>query len=176
MDLETLKYPIGTFKKPDHIDALQLQTYLQTIIDFPHLLQKEVGMLSDAQLDTPYRPDGWTIRQVVHHCADSHMNAFIRFKLTLTEEKPTIRPYQEALWAQLADSRMPVSPSLKLIEGLHARMAELWKILSAADLQKRYVHPQYQTEYSLAEAMALYDWHSRHHLAHITVLKKQKGW
>ena len=176
MDLETLKYPIGTFKKPDSFQASQIQAYLQTIIDFPHLLQKEVDLLSDVQLDTPYRPDGWTIRQVVHHCADSHMNAFIRFKLTLTEENPTIRPYQEALWAQLADSRMPVSPSLKLIEGLHARMAELWKTLSATDLQKRYVHPQYQTEYSLAEAMALYDWHSRHHLAHITVLKKQKGW
>ncbi len=176
MDLETLKYPIGTFKKPEQFDASLLQAYLQTIIDFPDLLQKETGWLSDEQLDTPYRPEGWSIRQVVHHCADSHMNAFIRFKLTLTEQKPTIRPYQEALWAKLADCRMPVAASLKLLEGLHARMAELWKNLSDSDLQKRYVHPQYQTEYSLAEAMALYDWHSRHHLAHITVLKKQKGW
>jgi hypothetical protein len=176
MDLETLKYPIGTFKKPSTFHPQQIQIYLQTIVAFPQWLGKEVILLSQEQLDTPYRPKGWTIRQVVHHCADSHMNAFIRFKLALTEEKPTIRPYQEALWANLADSRMPVDPSLKLLEGLHERMAELWKNLSEADLQKRYVHPQYQTEFSLAEAMALYDWHSRHHLAHITVLKKQKGW
>ncbi len=176
MNLETLKYPIGSFKKPGTFNQQQIQTYIQTIRDFPEWLRKEASSLSNDQLDTPYRPEGWTIRQVVHHCADSHMNAFIRFKLALTEEKPTIRPYQEALWAKLMDSHMPVESSLKLLEGLHERMAELWKNMSESDLQKRYVHPQYQTEYSLAEAMALYDWHSKHHLAHVTVLKKQKGW
>jgi hypothetical protein len=176
MNLETLKYPIGTFKKPTSFSKEQIQGYIQTIHDFPEWIKKEVILLSDEQLDTPYRPDGWSIRQVVHHCADSHMNAFIRFKLTLTEEKPTIRPYQEALWAKLPDSQMPVEPSLQILEGLHARMAVLWQNMDDDKLKKRYVHPQYQTEFSLAEAMALYDWHSRHHLAHITSLKKQKGW
>ncbi len=176
MNIETLKYPIGPFKKPDSFNQQQIQTYIQTIRDFPQWLEKEVHFLSDEQLDTPYRTDGWTIRQVVHHCADSHMNAFIRFKLTLTEEQPTIRPYLEAEWAKLADSRLPVAPSLKILEGVHERMHELWIHLKEKDLQKRYVHPQYLTEYTLAEAMALYAWHSRHHLAHITVLKKQKAW
>lgn len=175
--LEALKYPIGKFIKPELYTENLLNGYITTIRDFPAKLRHEVFALDQTQLDTPYRPDGWTIRQVVHHCADSHMNAFIRFKLTLTEDNPTtIRPYVEHLWAKLPDGVMPIEPSLKIVEGVHARMTVLWASLSEQDLNKKYVHPQYLKEFTLSEAMGLYDWHSRHHLAHITTLKKSKNW
>ena len=176
MNSEELKYPIGKFKKPDSYPQEQIQNYIQTIQEFPQRLRDEVTALNETQLNTPYRHDGWTIRQVVHHCADSHMNAFSRFKLALTEDKPIIKAYAEALWAELPDSTMPIAPSLQIIEGVHARMALLWKSLSQEDLAKIYVHPQYQKEFTLAEAMALYNWHSKHHLAHITSLKKRNNW
>lgn len=176
MEIEKLKYPIGKFETPKNITREQLSQYVKTIEDFPGLLRKAVQGLSDAQLDTAYRPEGWTIRQVVHHCADSHMNALIRFKLALTEDKPTIKPYLQGSWAQLPDSKLPVDLSLKILEGMHERMAILWRSLTEEDLQKRYVHPEYNKEYKLSEAMAQYDWHCRHHLAHITELKKRMNW
>ena len=176
MNLEELKYPIGKFEKPGSYAQEQILSYSQTIRLFPEKLMNETRSLNNKQLDTPYRPDGWTIRQVVHHCADSHMNAFCRFKLALTEKKPTIKAYAEALWAKLPDSAMPIGPSLQILEGVHARMVVLWESLSQAELEKIYIHPQYQKEFTLAEAMALYSWHCEHHLAHITSLKKRNNW
>lgn len=175
--MEHLKFPIGRFKKPEVIDKQLLETYIKDIEDFPTLLLKEVETLNDAQLDTQYRPEGWAIRQVVHHCADSHMNCFIRFKLALTEEKPTIKPYFEDKWAELSESKfMPIDPSLKIIEGVHERWTVLLKNLSESDLKRVFIHPEHGREISLEEAIALYSWHSKHHLAHITHLKKEKNW
>lgn len=132
--------------------------------------------MTDQQLDTPYRPGGWTIRQVIHHCADSHMNCLTRFKLALTEEKPTICPYFEDRWAELPDSHMPIAPSLSMIDGIHARLTVLLKSLTEAQRKRLYIHPEHGREFSLNEAIATYSWHSNHHLAHITTLIKNKKW
>ncbi|HQQ93113.1 MAG TPA: putative metal-dependent hydrolase [Bacteroidia bacterium] len=170
------RYPIGKFKAPEHYSSTLIQDYIQTIESLPDQLKKEVDGLSPEQLDTPYREGGWTVRQVVHHLADSHMNAFIRFKLALSEDQPQIKPYAEGLWAQMPDYTLPPEASLQILTGLHERLALLWKNMSAADLEKTYVHPEYKKVYALKEVMALYAWHGRHHLAHITELKKQKNW
>jgi len=131
--------------------------------------------LSEVQLDTAYRPGGWTVRQVVHHCADSHMNSFIRFKLALTEENPTIKPYHEDKWAEMADAKnLPIEPSLKILEGLHDRWAILIKSLSDQDLQKTFYHPANQKTITLATTIALYAWHSRHHLEHVKLVNEGK--
>ncbi|SFC73823.1 hypothetical protein SAMN05421780_10922 [Flexibacter flexilis DSM 6793] len=149
---DKLRFPIGTFAKPDTITSAQLATWIEEIASFPERLRKEVLQLSDSQLDTPYRPEGWTLRQVVHHCADSHLNSYIRFKLSLTEENPTIKPYEEQLWAALLQS------------------------LDEQQLLRTFFHPKYEKTYSLNEAIGLYAWHGNHHLAHITTLKAQKDW
>lgn len=175
-DLEQLRYPLGRHEKPARFTGDKLQEYISTIEHFPARLAEEVSGLTDEQLDTPYRPDGWTIRQLVHHCADSHMNALIRFKLALTEETPTIKPYLEARWAELPDSRMPVAVSLELLSGLHSRWAALLKSLKPADLERTYIHPEHGATFRLDETMSLYDWHCRHHLAHVTELKERMGW
>jgi hypothetical protein len=135
-----------------------------------------VSGLSDSQLDTPYREGGWTVRQVVHHVPDSHANSYVRFKLALTEHWPTIKPYDEAAWANLADSRLlPVDVSLSLITALHYRWVSLLESMSEEDCQKGYLHPE-QGRQNLAQVLALYDWHSRHHTAHITNLRQRQGW
>ncbi|MBA3665336.1 MAG: putative metal-dependent hydrolase, partial [Bacteroidetes bacterium] len=171
--LEQLKYPIGKFVAPATYSAEFISECISEIEKFPSLLKKEVSNLSDEQLDTPYRPEGWTIRQVVHHCADSHMNGLTRFKLTLTEDLPTIKPYRENLFAELADTlTMGIPPSLIAIEGIHARWAVLLKSLNDTHFHRKYIHPEYKKEFSLHEATALYSWHCKHHLAHITSLKK----
>lgn len=175
-DLEGLRYPAGRHQPQDNITSEMLTTYISTIESFPGSLAKAVSDLTAEQLNTPYRPVGWTIRQVVHHCADSHMNAFARFKLALTEEAPVIKPYLEARWAELPDSQMPVEPSLALLTGLHSRWAVLLKRLSPAQLEKTYVHPEHGSSFRLDEAMSLYAWHCRHHLAHVTGLKERMGW
>jgi hypothetical protein len=132
--------------------------------------------LSDQQLDTAYREGGWTLRQVVHHIGDSHANCYIRFKLALTEDWPTIKTYDEAAWANLADSRwLPVEPSLELIAALHARWVDLLESLSEEDFHKGFAHPEMGRQ-NLAKVLALYDWHSRHHTAHITSLRARQGW
>lgn len=175
--LEKLKFPIGKFVKEKEYNSSQLEEFISILASFPQKLKSEVSHLSSEQLDTPYRPDGWTIRQVVHHCADSHMNAIIRFKHAITEERPTIKPYPEHLFAELADTKtMPVEPGLLLIEGLHARMVTLLKSVKKEDLSRIYIHPQYGTEYTIAQGIANYGWHCEHHLAHITTLKKAKNW
>lgn len=172
-ELDNLKFPVGRF---DFDRSRKLDGYIQTIREFPVKLNAAVKGLSDEQLDTPYRPGGWTIRQVVHHCADSHQNAFIRFKLALTEPSPLIKPYRQELWAEQPDYRLPLKPSLLILEGLHARWAVLLEQLTDSDLQLNYVHPEYGKKYSLHEAMATYAWHCDHHLAHITELKKRRDW
>jgi hypothetical protein len=131
--------------------------------------------LSDAQLDTPYREGGWTVRQVVHHIADSHANSYVRFKLALTEDWPTIKPYDEAAWARLADSRLPIDSSLVFVESLHARWVALLSSLSETDFERGYNHPESGRK-TLSLALAHYDWHSRHHTAHITSLREREGW
>jgi DinB superfamily len=176
-DLEILRFPIGRFKRPDFISIELIRQWVSDIESFPSRLIKEVVGLSDAQLDTPYREKGWTIRQVVHHCADSHMNSLIRFKLTLTEDKPVVKPYWEDRWAELVDSKMmPIAPSLQMLEGIHARWIVLLKSLSEKDYSKSFIHPEHGKEFRVDENIGVYAWHCNHHLAHITQLKKRKNW
>ena len=174
--MEDLKYPIGQFKKPDIINDSHLKNYISIIALFPGKLKAEVEHLSEEQLDTPYRPDGWTVRQLVNHCADSHVNAFIRHKLALTENTPTICPYPEALWAELADAKVPIESALITLKGIHERWVIVLKSLSEKQWQRGFIHPEKGRELSLRESTGSYAWHCEHHLAHITSLKKRRGW
>ncbi|MCX6121708.1 MAG: putative metal-dependent hydrolase [Ignavibacteriales bacterium] len=177
MTVEELKYPLGKFVKPDTFTPEILNHYIRNIESFPSRLRAEVEHLTDEQLDTHYRPGGWTIRQVVNHCADSHMNSFMRFKLALTEDTPTIKPYFENRWAELADSKsMPIEPALKILEGLHQRWVVILKSLTKEELGKRYIHPEHGKELRLDTTIGIYAWHCNHHLAHITTLKKTRNW
>jgi hypothetical protein len=174
---DQLRYPIGKFKAPETYTSDYLSERIQAIAQFPELLKNEVMHLTDEQLDTPYRDGGWTIRQVVHHCADSHMNCFIRIKWALTEDNPTIKFYYEDRWGDMTDNAtMPVAPSLAFLEGLHFRLAYLMKSLSATDLEKSFIHPEHNASFQIKEIIGTYAWHGLHHLAHITELKKRKGW
>ncbi|MEO5511401.1 MAG: YfiT family bacillithiol transferase [Longimicrobiales bacterium] len=149
---------------------------IDTIASLPRALRAAVHGLTDAQLDTPYRDGGWTVRQVVHHVPDSHANAYIRFRLALTEDEPTIRVYNEAKWAELPDARtLPVAPSLTLLEGLHARWVPLLREMSPQQYARMLVHPE-RGRLSLGSMLRLYDWHSRHHTAHITRLRERMRW
>jgi len=149
---------------------------IHTIRMLPERLTAAVAGLSDHQLDTPYREGGWTARQVVHHMADSHANAYVRFKLALTEDWPTIKPYDEAAWAELSDSRwLPIDVSLSFLTALHQRWVALIESLSEDDFRRGYEHPESGRQ-NLARVLALYDWHSRHHTAHITALRARMGW
>ena len=174
-DLDDLRYPIGHFSPPASSLPGIRAAQIQTLRLLPERLRAAVNGLSETQLDTPYREGGWTVRQLVHHIADSHAMAYIRCKLALTEDWPTINPYQEAVWANLADSRLPIDVSLGLIAGLHARWAALLESLTDEDFQKGYNHPE-RGRQTLADALAMYDWHSRHHTAHITSLRARQGW
>ena len=177
MSTEELKYPIGIYSKPQEITQELLSEYILAISTFPKTLKNEVHNLTDVQLDTPYRPGGWTIRQVVHHCADSHMNSILRFKLALTEDNPTIKPYFEDRWAELADSKsMPVDAALKMINGIHARWTVLLTSLSELELSRTFFHPESNKQYRLDETIGVYAWHCKHHLAHITAAKKTNKW
>ncbi|MES2559478.1 MAG: putative metal-dependent hydrolase [Bacteroidota bacterium] len=176
MNIETLKFPIGKYSKPATITPALLTEWIATLAALPSSLSNEVTNLTNEQLDTHYRPDGWTIRQVVHHLADSHMNAFIRFKLALTEETPTVKPYLEASWAELPDSSMPIESSLQIITGIHARWVNLLRTFSDEDLSRTFIHPEHGKIFRLDEIIGLYAWHSNHHLAHITTLKERNGW
>jgi hypothetical protein len=176
-NLNRLKYPIGEYFVPEVITPEMLAEYIQTISAFPQKLRREVQHLNDLQLDTTYRPGGWTIRQVVHHCADSHMNSLIRFKLALTEENPVIKPYFEDRWAELSDTKhMPVAAALLLLEGLHAKWTVLLQSLTPKELERTYFHPEQNRSFRLDEVMGVYDWHCRHHLAHIVNLKTSRDW
>lgn len=172
---EDLRYPIGKFDSSIEVTPEVRKNFIQTIEDLPKKIREAVNDLSDEQLDTPYRPEGWTVRQLVHHVADSHLNSICRFKLALTEDVPTIRPYYEDRWANLADARLPIEDSLKIIEGVHSRWATLLNSMSDEDFQRKLNHPK-SGEWTLEKFLGLYDWHSKHHTAHITSLRERNGW
>jgi len=175
--LEHLKYPIGKFKIPNSITTDQIEKWIAVLEDFPKQLTALVSNLTDEQLDTPYRPEGWTIRQVVHHISDSHHNSYIRFKWTLTEDKPIIKAYFEERWAELHDSKLaPILLSLNAITALHAKWVYLLKGLTPEELKQVFIHPDGNEEVSLAENIGIYAWHSQHHYAHIEQLLLKKEW
>ena len=177
-DLETLKYPIGKFVRGTKAGTPERRAVcIAALEDFPKHVRTEVQGLGDAQLDTPYRPGGWTIRQLVHHLGDSHGQALHRFKLALTEPTPTIKPYKEALWAEQVDARtLPIEPSLQIVAGTHARWVALVRGMSPEDFQRAFFHPEQNRAIELDEMLELYVWHAAHHLAHITGLKKRESW
>jgi hypothetical protein len=171
-----LRYPTGRFAQPAAYTPAFREQAIDTIAKTPAALRKAVAGLSDAQLDTPYRPDGWSVRQVVHHVPDSHLNAYVRVKLALTEDRPTIKPYDEHLWAQLEDTRStPIETSLTFLESLHERWVRLFRSLGDDDFGRRYVHPE-TGEHHLDYLIALYAWHGPHHVAHVTSLRHRMGW
>ena len=167
------RYPVGKFTYSPGQDRGQ---QIETLARLPERLRAAIARLDDAQLDTPYRDGGWTVRQVVHHVPDSHINAYTRFKLALTEDTPTIKPYDEAKWAELPDGRTgSVAPSLSMLEGVHARWVAVLRAMKPADFERTLMHPE-RGPMTLDQMMGLYEWHSRHHVAHVTELRKRKGW
>jgi uncharacterized damage-inducible protein DinB len=173
-----LRYPIGKFRRPEAaLTTEQRREFIADIEQTPAHLIAALKNLKTEQLDTPYRPGGWTVRQLVHHIPDSHMNAYVRTKLALTEDAPTIKPYDEARWAELPDGKSsPVEPSLAILENLHKRWVLLLKSLSPADWSRKYGHPEWSKLMSLDDTLALYAWHGKHHVAHITSLRQRNGW
>jgi hypothetical protein len=174
--MSDLRYPVGKFQFPATVSSQDLTTFIDQIEEAPSRLRAAIAGLDQAQLETPYRPGGWTVRQVVHHVPDSHMNSYVRYRLALTEEEPVIKPYDESRWAELVDARtLPVEPSLVLLESLHARWVPLLRSLSSADWKRSFRHPHLGTV-SLENNAALYAWHGRHHAGHITALRERMGW
>jgi len=174
--VEDLRYPVGKFSFDGDITPEKRRAWIQTIERLPGELRRAVSGLSPQQLDTPYREGGWTVRQVAHHVADSHMNSFIRCKLALTESRPTIKPYDQDEWAKTADvGNTDVELSLVLVEGLHARWTRLLSSLSPADFAREFNHPEGGIQ-TMERQLQLYAWHCRHHVAHIDSLRQRKGW
>lgn len=171
-----LRFPVGQFQKADGYGEDERARFIAQIEETPALLRAAVEGLTAEQFEAPYRPDGWTVRQVVHHLPDSHMNGYSRMKMALTEDEPAIKTYMEDRWAQLADTRT-VAPevSLTLLEALHARWVTLWRSLSPDDFARRFKHPEWGT-LTLEQHLALYAWHGRHHVAHVTALRERMGW
>jgi uncharacterized damage-inducible protein DinB len=175
METTDLRYPIGRFDGV-RLSSENRKKILLDIAELPDRLRDALQDLTDTQLDTQYRPEGWTVRQVVHHVADSHMNWYIRTKLALTSSEPTIHAYDENLWANLPDGKAgPLESSLQLLEGLHSRMVRLLEALSVEALSRKFVHPE-RGLVSLDQNVAMYAWHGRHHTAHITSLRKRMNW
>lgn len=175
-ELEKLSFPIGNFKKPERIDQEQINTWINDIKEFPLKLKTLTTSLSSEQKNWKYRPEGWALKQVVHHCADSHINSFIRFKLALTEDSPTIKPYFEDRWAELEDSLYDdLEPSILLLEGLHEKWVNLLTRLSSEALKRVFIHPEHGKKFTLAETIGTYSWHGKHHLAHIELALKARG-
>ncbi len=171
-----LRYPVGEFELSESIDAEKRNELIDEIAETPDRLRAAVAGLNDEQLDTPYRPDGWTVRQVVHHLPDSHVNSYIRFKLALTEDVPVIRTYHEERWAELNEARSaPIDVSLDLLEALHRRWVMFLKMLTADELKRSFKHPDWGLV-SIDKAIAMYAWHGRHHVAHITSLRERMNW
>jgi len=170
------RYPVGTFEMPAQVTASRRQQAIDELAATPAKLRAAAKGLSDSQLDIPYREGGWTVRQVLHHVPDSHLNAYVRLKLALTEEKPTIKPYDQEAWANLADSKStPIEVSLTLLSTVHDRWDRLWRSMKPEQFARVLVHPEHG-ERSVDWLLFLYEWHGRHHTAHITELRKQKGW
>lgn len=174
--LEELRYPVGKFEAPDPIAPHHLEAWISEIDAFPAKFRAAVEPLSPSQLDTPYRPGGWTVRQVAHHLADSHMNSVLRFKWALTEDRPTIKPYFEDRWATLADTRdVPVGVALDLLTALHRRWVGLLRGMTPEDFRRELMHPE-SGILRLDRITGLYAWHGRHHLAHVTRLAEREHW
>ena len=169
------RYPVGEFHYDGPYSEAQRRQLIAILEALPAKLREAVDGLNEKQIDTPYRDGGWTVRQTVHHIADSHMNSFIRFRLAITEDNPTIKPYKEALWAEIPDAREPVEVSLTLIDSLHRRMVVMLRAFKPADWQRTLVHPE-NGQMTLDRMLGIYAWHSRHHVAHITELRKRMGW
>ena len=172
-----LRYPVGKFDFNAPISPADYPRLIAEIAAAPGALRSAVAGLSRDQLETHYRPGGWTVKQVVHHLPDSHLNAYTRFKLALTEDEPTIKTYNEAKWAELPDSqRVPVDVSLDLLDSLHQRWVPLLRAMEATDFQRGLRHPEHGRVLTLEQMLGLYAWHSRHHVAHITSLREREGW
>ncbi len=169
------QYPVGKFTVEENLSDARRSELIGQIAEAPGKLREALKGLEAKQLDTPYRDSGWTVRQVAHHLADSHMNAYVRFKLALTEDFPTIKPYDQKLWAETADTRAPVEASVELLDALHQRWVALLKSMGAADFKRRLKHPELG-EVVLEKYLGMYAWHSRHHVAHITSLRERMGW
>jgi hypothetical protein len=172
---ELLKYPTGKFNPPASYTTDDLHHWINDIKALPGLLRQAVISLNETQLDTPYRTGGWTIRQVIHHVADSHMNSLTRFKLALTEDNPIIKPYEEAYWAMLPDYRLPVESSLRMLEGIHRHWAALLESFTDDEWNRSFTNPESGQTLPLKRALAMYSWHGKHHLAHITETVKKFG-
>ncbi|AFZ68524.1 YfiT family bacillithiol transferase [Deinococcus peraridilitoris] len=170
------RYPLGRFQPSLSYSPVQRSDLIGQLRELPAAFRAAVSGLSDEQLDTPYRTGGWTVRQLAHHLPDSHMNAYIRMKLALTETDPVIKPYDEVRWAELPDSRLPTEGSLRLLEALHERWVGLLSQLEEDAWSRHFVHPHQGEATTLAGALASYAWHGRHHLAHVTALRQSRGW
>ena len=176
-ELEQLRYPIGRFLLPEAITEFKIAQWIDILEQFPSRLYALVENLTDEQLDTPYRPEGWTVRQTVHHVSDSHHHSYTRFKWTLTEDTPLIKAYYEERWAELQDSKSaPIAMSLDHLKVIHAKLVYLLKIMSEEDFEKGFIHPETNKLVKLKQNLAVYAWHSNHHYAHIENLLKRKGW
>ncbi len=174
--IDELRYPAGRFSPVTPSDEVR-RAAIDDLATLPRQMRDAVAGLNDAQLDTPYRDGGWTLRQVVHHVPDSHLNAYVRLKLALTEDAPTIKPYDEKTWAGLADARMPIEPSLLLLDALHARWVTLFRAMTLEQYARAFSHPEYpEGLLTLDWLLQQYAWHSRHHVAHITSLRQRQGW
>jgi len=174
--MDDLRYPIGKYE-PQPFSEKQLKEWLIDSQFLPQHLENAVLNLDEHQLDTPYRPDGWTVRQVVHHVADSHANAYIRFKLGLTEDNPTIKPYDEEAWAKMNDTAVvPINVSLTLLHALHIRWLEVLKSIKQEEWERTVVHPEHKKQMTLWYLLGSYAWHGRHHTAHVTSLRQRMGW
>jgi len=171
-------YPIGPWRAPELLDAQALAAAIADIATLPAALAAAVAGLGDAQLDTPYREGGWTVRQLVHHVADSHVNAYCRHRLALAEERPTIRPYQQERWAELPDARtLPVAVSLDLLAALHGRWVALLRALTSAEFERQFLHPEWpDAPWTLGRSVHHYAWHGRHHTAQVGALRLARGW
>ncbi|KXK56302.1 MAG: putative metal-dependent hydrolase YfiT [Chlorobi bacterium OLB5] len=176
-ELYALRYPIGEFNPKENYSSGELNGYISSIETFPEKIKEAVTGMNDSQLDTPYRPDGWSVRRVVHHVVDSHVNCYCRFKLALTEDNPTIRPYNEADWAELPEAKTgPVDPSLEFLDILHKKLIITIKNIKTEQYKRTLFHPESKLKMTIENLLHLYGWHCQHHLAHIINLKKEKNW
>ena len=175
-DLKALRFPVGEYVYPDKVDGIILSKWKEKINAFPNRVDALVRDLSDEELSWQYRPSGWSLQQLVHHCADSHMNAFIRFKITLTEDSPDIRPYFEDRWADMKETfDSPIGLSMEILKGVHGRWSILLDQMDDKDLERSYYHPEYKKPYTLEEALGSYAWHCDHHFAHMLNALNARG-
>ena len=175
--IEHLQYPIGRYKKPDAMTPQLMQKWIKVLEVLPSWMDACIENLDEKQLQVPYRDGGWTIQQVVHHVADSHMNAYIRLKLALTEDNPTVKPYDEKAWAEMADTKLlPVNISTTMLHTLHRRMVVVLQNMQPQDWERTYYHPEHKRNFPVWEVVALYAWHSRHHTEHIKQLRQRMNW